>query len=137
MSWFRNLLGGAPPAPSPEVQAVLDRLAVWLETPTVGYEKRVSQMLDDLAKAWRVPVREESARGVARFFSDRLLKLQTSTTGMVIEVDHETGWWDTPPGHIFSVAVRFDRQQVGDQLISGRMYQVGRIGANKYLVVGR
>jgi hypothetical protein len=94
-------------------------------------------MLDELSKAWRVPAREESARGVARFFQDRLLKLQTTTTGLVIEVDRETSWWETPAGHIFSVSVRFDRQMIGDQLISGRMYQVGRIGANKYLVVGR
>jgi hypothetical protein len=137
MGWFNRLLGGRRPEPTPEIQAILDDLAKWLEMPTVGYEKKVSQRLDELAKAWRVPAREESAKGVAAFFADRLLKLQTTTTGLTIEVDRETSWWETPAGHIFSVSVRFDRQVVGDQYISGRMYQVGRIGANKYLVVGR
>ena len=136
MSWMGRLFGRRV-EPTPEVQATLAALAAWLETPTTGYEKKVAQVMDDLAKAWRVPVREESARGVMTFFEDRLLKLQTTTTGLTLEVDRETDWWETPTGHIFSVQIRFDRQLVGDQLISGRMYQVGRTGANRYLVVGK
>ena len=136
MSWLDRLFGRRA-EPTPQVQAALAELAAWLETPTTGYEKKVAQVMEELAKAWRVPVREESARGVAAFFEDRLLKLQTTTTGLTIEVDRETDWWGTPTGHIFSVQIRFDRQMVGDQLISGRMYQVGRTGANRYLVVGK
>lgn len=137
MNWFSRLLGGRRTQPSPQVIAVLTDLATWLETPTVGYEKKVAEMLEELSKAWRVPAREESGRGVAQFFENRLLTLQKTTTNMTLEIDRETGWWETPPGYIFSVSVRFDRQVVGDQLISGRMYQVGRIGANKYLIVGK
>ncbi|MCW5848587.1 MAG: hypothetical protein KIT87_00610 [Anaerolineae bacterium] len=136
MSWMGRLFGRRM-EPMPQVRTALTELSVWLETPTTGYEKKVAQVMEDLAKAWRVPVREESARGVVAFLEDRLLKLQTTTTGLTIEVDRQTDWWETPAGHIFSVQIRFDRQMVGDQLISGRMYQVGRTGANRYLVVGK
>jgi hypothetical protein len=136
MSWL-NRLRGRKAEPSAEVQAALDQLATWLATPTVGYEKRVGKVMEDLAKAWGVPVREESAKGVVRFFTERLTQLQTGTTSLSLEVDHDTAWWDTPSGHVFSLQARFDRQEVEDQLLSGRMYQVGRIGANRYIVVGR
>ncbi len=136
MSWL-NRLRGRRIEPSIEVQVVLGQLTAWLDTPTVGYEKRVGKVMEDLAKAWGVPIREESAKGVVRFFTERLGQLQAGTNGLVLEVDHDTAWWDTPSGHVFSVQARFDRQEVGDQLLSGRMYQVGRIGANRYIVVGR
>lgn len=134
---FLNRLFGRRVEPNADVQSVLAVLEAWLATPTVGYEKRVGEVMEQLAKAWGVPVREESARGVVRFFTNRLVTLQTTTTGLILETDHDTPWWDTPAGHVFSLQVRFDRQVVGDQLISGRVYQIGRIGANRYLVVGR
>lgn len=137
MSWWNRLTGRRREPPGPEVQAALAELDRWLATPTVGYEKKVSETLEALSKAWQVPAREVSAKSVASFFEERLVELQTSTTGLTLEVDTETDWWETPPGHIFSIQARFDRQQVGDKLISGRMYQVGRIGANRYLIVGR
>ncbi len=136
MGWL-NRLRGRKAEPSVEVQAVLDQLTAWLATPTVGYEKRVGKVMEELAKAWGVPVREESAKGVVRFFTERLAQLQAGTTGLILEADHDTAWWDTPSGYVFSLQARFDRQEVEDQLLSGRMYQVGRIGANRYIIVGR
>lgn len=136
MSWLTRFMGRKI-EPAPDVQVVLDQLAAWLATPTVGYEKKVGKVMEELAKAWGVPVREESAKGVVRFFTERLTQLQVGTNGLVLEVDHDTGWWDTPAGHVFSLHARFHRQEVGDQLLSGRLYQVGRIGANRYIIVGR
>ena len=118
-------------------QQALDEIGHWLETPTVGHEKRVAQRLEELAKSWHVPLREESSRGVLRFFETRLSEMERTNSGLHIEIDTLTGWWETPPGHILSLQARFDRRQEGDNLVSGRLYQVGRVGANRYLVVGR
>ena len=137
MSWLGRLFGRQAREPGAVARQALDEIGHWLETPTVGHEKRVTQMLDELAKSWHVPVREESARGVLKFFEARLAEIEQTTTGLTVEIDTQTGWWETPPGHILSLQARFDRRQEGDNLISGRLYQVGRVGANRYLIVGR
>lgn len=137
MSWLGRLFRGAPKEPGPVALQALDEIGRWLDTPTVGHERRVAKQLDELAKTWHVPVREESARGVLRFFQTRLTDLEHTAAGLHVEIDTMTGWWETPPGHILSLQARFDRRQEGDNLISGRLYQVGRVGANRYLIVGR
>ncbi|MFN8497768.1 MAG: hypothetical protein U0641_07920 [Anaerolineae bacterium] len=137
MSWLGRLFGRPPQEPGPVARQALDDIRRWLETPTVGHEKRVGKQLDELSKSWHVPLREESARGVLRFFQARLVELEHTAAGLRIEIDTSTGWWETPPGHILSLQARFDRRQEGDNLISGRLYQIGRVGANRYLIVGR
>ncbi|MFN8471259.1 MAG: hypothetical protein U0822_03490 [Anaerolineae bacterium] len=137
MSWLGRLFSQPSKEPGDVARQALDEIGRWLETPTVGHEKRVTTNLNELAKSWQVPVREESARGVLRFFQTRLVDLEQTTVGLHVEIDTLTGWWETPPGHILSLQARFHRRQEGDNLVSGRLYQIGRVGANRYLIVGR
>lgn len=137
MTWLGRLLGGSRPEPGPLTREMLTVVEHWLETAPSGHEKEIATALGTLAKTWGVQPREETARGVLQFFEDRLTTLETGTTGLMLSVDTHTDWWGTPSGHILSLEARFDRVEVNDRLLSGRLYQVGRVSPSRFLVIGR